>query len=450
MVLPCGHLVCPYCVENSKKQYGHPWCVLCSNPFDADAFDYLQPTRTDELTAAGRRHTIETLCLSGVDELRMSNVLKYLDTIEAKPATQCQSCKRELHMLLIVPCGHLCCPDCVSTRFREVGPSCCICTEPYHRKEFVKLQPAIRFLAVPEDKPQQKSTLSDGSKRKRDTREVDYKRDYWKVDSSKIFYIASRVRELRREFAQASGKARPVKVIIFSQSRESIWRAKISFNQQDIATADFISLIKPRERVEHLNRFRSNPHVNVLLLSDMGSHGLDLSFVTHIFLLEEIWDKSLEQQVICRAHRIGATGPVVVEQLWMKGSIEVQQGSAISRAGAVDDSTRERIEQESMDVGDRNSFYRLKANYILSNLRMLESDVVSPDGEVRFAVLDEVDAIIRQGIYTLSESGQLETISTMPRPPPEPTPEAPRDIFSASETESDDELEEKEAVTIDV
>uniref|UniRef100_M4B1I0 Helicase C-terminal domain-containing protein n=1 Tax=Hyaloperonospora arabidopsidis (strain Emoy2) TaxID=559515 RepID=M4B1I0_HYAAE len=54
----------------------------------------------------------------------------------------------------------------------------------------------------------------------------------------------------------------------------------------------------------------------------MGSHGLDLSFVTHVFLMEEIWDKSLEQQVVSRAHRMGAQQAVVVEQLWMRGSIE--------------------------------------------------------------------------------------------------------------------------------
>jgi hypothetical protein len=35
----------------------------------------------------------------------------------------------------------------------------------------------------------------------------------------------------------------------------------------------------------------------VLLLSKDGSHGLDLSFVTHIFLLDKIWDPALEKQV---------------------------------------------------------------------------------------------------------------------------------------------------------
>jgi hypothetical protein len=53
-----------------------------------------------------------------------------------------------------------------------------------------------------------------------------------------------------------------------------------------------------------------------------GAEGLDLSFVTHIYLLEEIWNKSEEQQVISRAHRMGATGQVKVIQLLMKDTVE--------------------------------------------------------------------------------------------------------------------------------
>ena len=43
------------------------------------------------------------------------------------------------------------------------------------------------------------------------------------------------------------------------------------------------------------------------------AHGLDLSFVTHIFLLEPIHDAALMEQVVSRAHRLGATGAVTIE-----------------------------------------------------------------------------------------------------------------------------------------
>jgi hypothetical protein len=52
---------------------------------------------------------------------------------------------------------------------------------------------------------------------------------------------------------------------------------------------------------------------SVLLLSKDGSTGLDLSFATHLILLERIPDPALETQVISRLHRMGATGPAIVQ-----------------------------------------------------------------------------------------------------------------------------------------
>lgn len=54
---------------------------------------------------------------------------------------------------------------------------------------------------------------------------------------------------------------------------------------------------------------------SVMLLLPDGSTGLDLSFATHIFLLERIHDPALKSQIVSRAHRVGATGPVLVSLL---------------------------------------------------------------------------------------------------------------------------------------
>ena len=55
--------------------------------------------------------------------------------------------------------------------------------------------------------------------------------------------------------------------------------------------------------------------VTFLCLTPEGAHGLDLSFATHIFLLEPIHDAGLLEQVVSRANRLGATGPVEVETI---------------------------------------------------------------------------------------------------------------------------------------
>jgi len=52
---------------------------------------------------------------------------------------------------------------------------------------------------------------------------------------------------------------------------------------------------------------------SILLLEEDGSTGLDLSFATHIFLLDRIKDPALRNQIVSRAHRMGAQGPVRVE-----------------------------------------------------------------------------------------------------------------------------------------
>ena len=44
---------------------------------------------------------------------------------------------------------------------------------------------------------------------------------------------------------------------------------------------------------------RSRPGCFVLLLTRDGSHGLDLSMVTNLFLLDKIWDPAVEKQARC-------------------------------------------------------------------------------------------------------------------------------------------------------
>ena len=44
--------------------------------------------------------------------------------------------------------------------------------------------------------------------------------------------------------------------------------------------------------------------------------------MTHIFLMDTVFDESLEQQVISRAYRMGTKRSVVVDQLIMLDTIE--------------------------------------------------------------------------------------------------------------------------------
>ncbi|EKU20846.1 ring finger-like protein, partial [Nannochloropsis gaditana CCMP526] len=62
--------------------------------------------------------------------------------------------------------------------------------------------------------------------------------------------------------------------------------------------------------------------LQVLLIGKEGSHGLDLSLATHVFLMDQIWDENLQNQVVSRAYRMGAQASVHVERLVMQDTVE--------------------------------------------------------------------------------------------------------------------------------
>jgi len=53
----------------------------------------------------------------------------------------------------------------------------------------------------------------------------------------------------------------------------------------------------------------------ILMLDEHGAHGLDLYFVTHLFIVNPIKDPGLYRQVVARAHRMGASASVKVQTM---------------------------------------------------------------------------------------------------------------------------------------
>jgi SNF2 family DNA or RNA helicase len=135
-------------------------------------------------------------------------------------------------------------------------------------------------------------------------------------DESKSYYLINKLAALHSH----STHQRPLKVIVFSQFRKALNvvgdRLYRRFGSACIAE------YWGRYRKEELSKFIHHSECVCLLLTKDGSEGLDLSFVTHIFLLEEIWDKALEDQVVARAWRMGARGRVEVETLVAQHSVE--------------------------------------------------------------------------------------------------------------------------------
>jgi SNF2 family DNA or RNA helicase len=81
--------------------------------------------------------------------------------------------------------------------------------------------------------------------------------------------------------------------------------------------------IPQAERTPILDRFRSDPHAHVLLMSyGTGSVGLNLQFTNYVFLFDRWWNPAVEDQAINRAHRIGQRHPVTVTRFLAADTIE--------------------------------------------------------------------------------------------------------------------------------
>lgn len=173
-------------------------------------------------------------------------------------------------------------------------------------------------------------------------------------EESKAFYIIEKLLNLwslyqHRGIDIVTGKEkRPLKVLIFTQFQQvsNLVGDRLIRRFGTACIAEYWGTTRNAE----LERFRSVTDCFCMLLNRDGSHGLNLSFVTHIFFLDEILgelcsttyvvrlslssstpidkfhfgvlDKSLESQVVSRAYRMGATENVFVEQLVSRHTIE--------------------------------------------------------------------------------------------------------------------------------
>jgi SNF2 family DNA or RNA helicase len=115
-------------------------------------------------------------------------------------------------------------------------------------------------------------------------------------------------------------KKGPRKVIVFSHFRKVLNMAGDGMLRR-FGTACIPEYWENYRRQE-LHKFIYEDDCFCMLLGKEGREGLGLSFVTHIFILEQVWDKSLEQQAVAGAWRMGAKSSVEVKTILAESSVE--------------------------------------------------------------------------------------------------------------------------------
>lgn len=116
------------------------------------------------------------------------------------------------------------------------------------------------------------------------------------------------------------GEKPHVKIVIFSQFVEFLRRLKVDLDTTGVKYVTFMG--RDKDRGKALQKFRNIHDIQVLLLSRDGALGLDLSFATHLFLMDTLMDRELEDQVVSRVYRMGCRAAVQVFQLVMENTLE--------------------------------------------------------------------------------------------------------------------------------
>jgi len=343
LILPCGDLVCTECMKSETRM-----CPVCNHPFDADSFQELQPgidytwhwniseTDTKQASRTVNHPPVPAPALAPAETNdneteAEGDQLMPLHVQENGPQQQAGQDRRRRRARR--GDGHNCQYD-----RKSIDGKCELCHEEHDECVMVHTDSKCPIcFRMPEPCP---------------------------LEETKFHHVTCQLEALvaaqtdqKRAPCEAAAKmigehiqmveTRPVKVIIFSQFRLIL--NLIGHRLLRRFGAGAVAEYWGKYRRQELTKFQSSRDCFCMLLSKDGSEGLDLSFVTHIFFLEEIWDKSLENQTVARAWRMGAKGQVEVATLVAKNSVEEMMAEHEQRLSTQPDKHEEKEPSQSAD-----------------------------------------------------------------------------------------------------
>ncbi|KAF2567538.1 hypothetical protein F2Q68_00026398 [Brassica cretica] len=352
-----------------------------------------------KMTDAGQdiKETMDDLVEGGLDDstFEYSSIQNCLIS-----GCNCKRCGEWCRLPVITPCRHLLCLDCVALDSER-------CTFP----GCGYLYEMQTLLARPENPNPKWPVPKDLIELQPSYNQDDWNPDWQSTSSSKVSYLVDRLKKLHegnrksilsfnksscdnleenrpgtskaflgQDFHEQDLRSQMVlvdKVLIFSQFLEHI---HVIEQQLEIAGIKFAGMYSPMpssKKMKNLAMFQNDADCMALLMDGSAALGLDLSFVTHVFLMEPIWDKSMEEQVISRAHRMGAKRPIYVETLTMRGTIEEQMMRFLEDAEKSDrfscGGDYIKVEQETTRSSRRTIHDLAESNY-LSHLIFVRSE----------------------------------------------------------------------------
>lgn len=268
-LLPCCCTICTECLTAKKNS-----CIVCNSYFDTDDFQLLQPGLDYiwkwNITEAEKEREQGRMLTENLDSVRQRDTD---GNIEAQR-------NGDEVLARMFPARIENDPPLIQRRQRRNEAHACQYPVIYFDGK-CKLCSEIHLCALNEH--QECSVCHNQA-------------EECPIDESKSYYLIDKLKNLLKQYknrgTEITGEAkRPLKVIIFTQFKQvsNLVGDRLIRRFGTGCIAEYWGSTRNLE----LARFTKSKNCFCMLLTKDGSHGLNLSFVTHIFFLDEIFGEIL-------------------------------------------------------------------------------------------------------------------------------------------------------------
>jgi len=367
LVFPCGDLVCTECVNGNSSV-----CVVCEKKFDVDVFQRLQPGLDYQWLHNIEEEAKKKKAKAIKPEQEESEELLQLPSDGAGMLAPIDESQRQRRRARKPGDGH----QCVYCAKRADG-TCELCWKAHDSCNLVTKSGKCEVCHLKaESCPNSETKPSYVIRKLLDLHKADKK-------------IKDGRRHVSDKVVKSEGfrphETRPLKVIVFSQFRKVLNTIGDRLLRR-FGTA-CVAEYWGKYRKQELHKFVYEETCFCMLLGKDGSEGLDLSFVTHIFFIEQVWDKSLQQQAVSRAYRMGAKGSVFVETLIAASSVEETMFRLESVLEDEHDASKETNEIHTVQLATLSTkdtdYQRAKLQFLLKSLKLISNASTSSFAAVK-------------------------------------------------------------------
>lgn len=155
------------------------------------------------------------------------------------------------------------------------------------------------------------------------------------------------------------------KALVFSSSLSAIdvLLQQIQRRKDRPCALKIIGNVAPEQRQALIDQFQNDPNCSLLLLSQVGTVGLNLTAATHVIHFDRQYNPAKENQATDRAHRIGQKRTVFVHFLISKDTFEERLAEILEQKQQLSDLVMFDCEKfiTDMDNDELHKFFMLKS-----------------------------------------------------------------------------------------